>query len=118
MKEQNRETSARKKGVTVHINPAVLRDAPVTNESTTPPSTSADPSAQTAADSSSDVPVYEVGDIVRFKKPHPCGSFQWEILRTGMDFRLKCTGCGHMILVPRKQVEKSTKSIQKKSKEN
>ena len=38
---------------------------------------------------------YEVGDIVKLKKKHPCGSFEWEILRVGADFRLKCQGCGH-----------------------
>ena len=38
---------------------------------------------------------YEVGDIVKLKKQHPCGSSEWEILRVGADFRLKCTGCGH-----------------------
>ena len=36
---------------------------------------------------------YEVGDIVTLKKVHPCGSRDWEILRVGADFRLKCTGC-------------------------
>ena len=41
---------------------------------------------------------YEVGDIVKLKKKHPCGSFEWEILRVGADFRLKCTGCGHQIM--------------------
>lgn len=56
---------------------------------------------------------YEVGDVVRLKKPHPCGSYEWEILRVGMDFRLKCIGCGHMIMVPRKTVEKSTKRLTK-----
>jgi hypothetical protein len=56
---------------------------------------------------------YEVGDVVRLKKPHPCGSYEWEILRVGMDFRLKCMGCGHMIMVPRKTVEKSTKELKK-----
>ncbi|MDY2628081.1 MAG: DUF951 domain-containing protein [Lachnospiraceae bacterium] len=56
---------------------------------------------------------YEIGDVVRLKKPHPCGSYEWEILRVGMDFRLKCTGCGHMIMVPRKTVEKSTKELKK-----
>ena len=56
---------------------------------------------------------YEVGDVVRLKKPHPCGSYEWEILRVVMDFRLKCIGCGHMIMVPRKTVEKSTKQLTK-----
>lgn len=49
---------------------------------------------------------YEVGDIVKLKKPHPCGSHEWEILRVGADFRLKCTGCGHQMMVTRKLVEK------------
>ena len=49
----------------------------------------------------------QVGDQVQLKKAHPCGSKEWEVLRTGMDFRLKCRGCGHMILVPRKLVEKN-----------
>ena len=52
---------------------------------------------------------YELGDIVRLKKKHPCGSFTWEILRTGMDFRLKCQGCGHLILIPRTKFEKMVK---------
>ena len=42
---------------------------------------------------------YEVGDIVKLKKQHPCGSHEWEILRVGADFRLKCTGCGHQIML-------------------
>ena len=46
--------------------------------------------------------VYEVGDIVKLKKPHPCGSQEWEILRVGADFRLKCMGCGHMVMVTRR----------------
>ena len=57
---------------------------------------------------------YEVGDIVRLKKPHPCGSYEWEILRVGADFRVKCTGCGHQIMTPRKQVEKNTRGLRKK----
>ena len=57
---------------------------------------------------------YEVGDIVKLKKPHPCGSSEWEILRVGADFRLKCTGCGHQIMVARKLVEKNTRGYEKK----
>ena len=56
---------------------------------------------------------YEVGDIVKFKKKHPCGSFEWEILRVGADFRLKCLGCEHQVMMGRKLVEKSTKEIRK-----
>ncbi len=54
---------------------------------------------------------YHVGDIVKLKKPHPCGSSEWEILRVGMDFRLKCMGCGHQIMVTRKLVEKNTRGL-------
>ena len=57
---------------------------------------------------------YEVGDVVRMKKKHPCGSYEWEILRVGADFRLKCTGCGHQVMVARKMVEKNTKELKKK----
>ena len=61
---------------------------------------------------------YEVGDIVKLKKQHPCGGSEWEILRVGADFRLKCTGCGHQIMIARKLVEKNTRNLQKKSEEN
>jgi len=54
---------------------------------------------------------YEIGDIVRTKKQHPCGSKLWEITRVGVDFKLKCLGCGHMILVER---PKALKMITKK----
>lgn len=49
---------------------------------------------------------FSIGQKIKMKKPHPCGANQWEILRVGMDFRLKCLGCGHQIMVPRKTVEK------------
>lgn len=57
--------------------------------------------------------VYEVGDIVQLKKSHPCGSREWKILRVGADFKLKCLGCGHEIMVKRPLVEKNTKNIRK-----
>ena len=52
-----------------------------------------------------------IGDKLKMKKAHPCGAFEWEVLRVGIDFRLKCTGCGHMIMIPRKQAEKNVKQI-------
>ena len=58
---------------------------------------------------------FDVGVIINIKKPHPCGSQEWEILRVGADFRLKCMGCGHQIMVPRKLVEKNTRQITKKA---
>ena len=48
-----------------------------------------------------------LGDILVMKKDHPCGSRRWLVLRTGMDFRLRCTKCSHQVMVPRKTVEKS-----------
>ena len=57
---------------------------------------------------------FEIGDIIKLKKKHPCGSFEWEVLRIGADFRLKCKGCGHQIMIARKLVEKNTKEIHKK----
>lgn len=54
---------------------------------------------------------YNIGDIVRTKKQHPCGSKIWEITRVGVDFKLKCQGCGHVVMLPR---EKALKAITKK----
>ena len=45
-----------------------------------------------------------VGDVLRLKKKHPCGSYEWEVLRIGADFRLKCCGCSHQIMSSRKQI--------------
>ena len=56
---------------------------------------------------------FEIGDIIKLKKKHPCGSFEWDVLRVGADFRLKCKGCGHQIMVSRKLVEKNVKEIRK-----
>ena len=53
-------------------------------------------------------------DRIQMKKPHPCGSHEWEILRVGADFRLKCMGCGHQLMIARKLVEKNTKALRKK----
>ena len=46
-------------------------------------------------------------DTVELKKPHPCGSTRWEILRVGMDIKLRCLGCGHELMLPRSKAEKS-----------
>lgn len=55
----------------------------------------------------------QVGDIVEMKKNHPCGAKSFEVLRIGMDFRLRCTGCGHEFLAPRRKIEKNIKNIQR-----
>jgi hypothetical protein len=52
-----------------------------------------------------------LGDTLVMKKAHPCGDKQWKVLRTGADFRLKCLGCGHEIMVPRFKAEKNIRSV-------
>ena len=52
-----------------------------------------------------------VGDVLELKKAHPCGSRQWQVLRVGMDFKLKCLGCGHELMLPRVKAEKSIKNL-------
>lgn len=58
-----------------------------------------------------------IGDIVELKKQHPCGSKQWEITRTGADFRIKCLGCNHQVMIPRPKLEKNIKKIIKTNNE-
>ena len=58
----------------------------------------------------------KVGDILRLKKAHPCGSHEWEVLRIGADFRLKCMGCGHQIMIARPALEKNVREIRKMTK--
>ena len=55
-----------------------------------------------------------IKDILYMKKTHPCGVNTFEVLRTGMDFRLRCTGCGREIMIPRSKAEKSIKRIERK----
>ena len=52
-----------------------------------------------------------LGDILVMKKPHPCGEKKWLVLRTGMDFRLRCTGCGHKVMLPRSKAEKNIREV-------
>ena len=52
-----------------------------------------------------------IGDRIKLKKKHPCGSFEWDVLRAGADFRLRCTGCGRQIMLPRTQVEKQLRGL-------
>ena len=53
----------------------------------------------------------QVGDRVEMKKPHPCGGKSFEILRVGMDFKIKCESCGREVMVPRNKIEKNIKKI-------
>ncbi len=52
-----------------------------------------------------------IGDVLELKKGHPCGGKTWQVLRVGMDFRLKCQGCGHELMIPRAKAEKAIKRI-------
>ena len=52
-----------------------------------------------------------VGDVLTMKKPHPCGSNKFLVLRSGMDFRIRCTGCGREVMVPRPKCEKNIRAI-------
>ncbi len=62
--------------------------------------------------------VIEAGDVVKLKKKHPCGSYTWKVLRSGADFRLACTGCGHQIMIARRALEKNVRSIEKSTTED
>ena len=52
-----------------------------------------------------------VGDIIDMKKPHPCGSKSFSVLRVGMDFKIHCTKCGREVMVPRSKIEKNIKKV-------
>ena len=52
-----------------------------------------------------------MNDVLEMKKNHPCGSHTFTVLRIGMDFRLKCTGCGHEMMIPRHKAEKNIRKI-------
>lgn len=54
-----------------------------------------------------------VGDILKTKKAHPCGGDEWEIMRVGMDFRIRCLKCDHQAWIPRTKLEKSIKKVLK-----
>lgn len=59
----------------------------------------------------------KIGDIVRLRKPHPCGSTDWKVMRTGMDFRIQCLGCQHQAWIPRVKLERQIKEILQKADE-
>lgn len=58
---------------------------------------------------------YNIGDIVKTKKVHPCGSKLWKITRVGVDFKLECQGCGHVITIERPKALKMITKIEKKA---
>ena len=54
---------------------------------------------------------FQVGDIVRLRKPHPCGGYDWEVVRLGADIGLKCQTCQHRVLLTRRELEKRLKTF-------
>ena len=54
-----------------------------------------------------------IGDVLELKKTHPCGSREWTVLRVGMDFKLRCVGCGHEVMTPRAKVEKAIRKVRR-----
>ena len=61
--------------------------------------------------------IFQLGDIVQMKKQHPCGSNEMEIIRMGMDIRIKCVGCKHSVLIPRAKFEKNLKKVLRSAEE-
>ena len=62
--------------------------------------------------------MYNLHDIVEMKKPHPCGLNRWEIIRLGADIKIKCTGCGRLIMLPRREFEKKLKQVLEHANQN
>ncbi len=56
---------------------------------------------------------FKLGDIVRMKKQHPCGSYNWEVVRMGADIKIKCLGCQRLVMLPRLQFEKRLVRVEK-----
>jgi hypothetical protein len=53
----------------------------------------------------------QLGDVLRLKKAHPCGENRWEVLRVGADIRLKCLGCGRLVLIARSELERRIRAV-------
>lgn len=60
----------------------------------------------------------KVGDKVLLRKSHPCGSFEWEVMRVGADIGLKCIGCGHRIMLSREDFERRVRKVSSNSNED
>ena len=59
----------------------------------------------------------QLGDIIKMRKAHPCGSQEWKVLRVGADFRLQCMGCGHQVMMARRLVEKNVRGVRREEAE-
>lgn len=54
---------------------------------------------------------FQLGDVVQMKKAHPCGANEWEVLRMGMDIRIKCVKCGRSVMLPRRDFERNMRKV-------
>lgn len=59
----------------------------------------------------------QIGDKITLKKGHPCGGYDWEILRVGADIKIKCLTCGHLVMLSRSKLEKQIKKVDSDKKE-
>lgn len=57
--------------------------------------------------------MYELGEVIDTKKPHVCGSNKWEIIRTGADVKIKCVGCGRIVMMSKVELDKKIKASKK-----
>jgi hypothetical protein len=60
---------------------------------------------------SSPIVEFRVGDVLRLRKPHPCGGFHWTVVRLGADIGIICSTCGHRVLIPRSTLERRLKAF-------
>jgi hypothetical protein len=60
------------------------------------------------------LPDLQLDDVVRLRKPHPCGSYTWKIVRLGADIGLECVGCHRRVLLPRRELSRRLKALQSK----
>jgi hypothetical protein len=59
------------------------------------------------------LPDLQLNDLIRLRKPHPCGSYEWKVVRLGADIGMECLGCGRRVLLPRRQLARRLKTILK-----
>jgi hypothetical protein len=57
------------------------------------------------------LPDLQLNDRLRLRKPHPCGSYEWTVVRLGADIGLECSGCGRRVLLPRRELSRRLKTI-------
>ena len=62
--------------------------------------------------------VFQLGDVVKMKKQHPCGSYTWEVVRTGADIKMRCTGCGRLVMLPRSEFGRKMLRVVNEARDN